>query len=273
MLDEKRKKKYKWFLRGIGALKLVTDTKEQAGVIENFYVAMRYIDDVVDGDVKPPEGYTPIQYVKEKIEFVETDRPPKDDIEKLISLSFRLGTEFGHDYHEDAKDIIGSLLFDAERRGTHTIFDEKTLHDHFYALDIKGTIKGALKVVGENMNLYEVIEPLGEAVRIYYNLRDFRDDIQAGLVNISSEDCERFHITKDTLKSGGYATHMGVHAWFIDQAKKGLALMDEYHKKKEGVTMRPATEATLKLGFERKAKSFMTAVAAGKFEKILGKAA
>ena len=49
--------------------------------------------------------------------------------------------------------------------------------------------------------------------------------------------------------------------------------MEEYHTRKQGIKFRPVTEAALKFSFERKAKSFMTDIVNGKFEKILGKAA
>ena len=268
-----RGEKYRWFLRGIAVLKHITDTPEQAEVIENFYVAMRYVDDLVDGDVKLPQGYTgPTQYVEEKINFLEANRPPKDDIEKLMALCIQLGTEFEHDYREDAKDILNCLFFDAKRRGKHEVFDEKTLHDHFYLLDIKGTIKGALEVVGEKPELYKVLEPLGEAVRIYYNLRDFNSDIAAGYINISREDCKRLDIPKHLLAAGSYRHHPGVRAWFLEQAQKGLALIEEYHRRKKDVTFGPATSATLKVGYEFNAKRFLKAVAGGDFDKILDRA-
>lgn len=266
---ERGEHKYKWFLRGISILKHLADSEEQSGVIENFYVAMRYIDDIVDGDAKLPENYkNSSQYVEDKINFIETRRPPKDDIENLLALSFRMGAEFGADFRDETKDILNSLLFDSKRRGTHEIFGEQTLHDHFYVLDIKGTIGGALRVIGENPDLYKVLEPLGEADRIYYSLRDFREDIKVGFVNISAEDCARLGITKDMLILGTYANYPGIRIWFREQAEKGLVLINEYHKRRKGVSIRPVTRATLKLAFERKAKFFMTRVAKGDFKKI-----
>lgn len=269
---ERGERKYKWFLRGIGIFKHLTDSPEQGGVIENFYVAMRYIDDVADGDIPPPPGYeNPTQYIEGKIKFVEADSAPQDDIEKLLALSFKMGSEFGHNYHEETKDILNCLLFDAKRRGKYEIFDQKTLHAHFHVLDIRGTINGTLRVVGENPDLYNTLEPLGEAVRIYYNLRDFRDDAKVGLINVSSEDCARLAIPREIFSSGKFMDHPGIRMWFQEQATKGLSLIDEYHKIRKGVSIRPVTRATLKLAFEIRAKAFMTKVARGHFEEILNK--
>ncbi len=273
--EKNKKSGYKWFLNGIQALKKVPGYKEQSIFLENFYAVMRYVDDVVDGDVKLPAGYTSaITYVEEKIKFVETkDMPPRDEIEKYIALCFKLGAEFQHDFHKETKDILSSLLFDARRRDTHETFDENTLHNHFYLLDTRGTIEGALKLFGEDPELYHVLEPLGEATRIYYNLRDFREDVAAGLVNISSGDCARLNISQDELAKNHYENHSGVYTWFKEQAKKGLGLIEEYHRKKKGVNFKPVTEVALKLAFEAKAKLFMSAVAKGKHDKVLGKVA
>ncbi|MEK7190361.1 MAG: hypothetical protein AAB661_01190 [Patescibacteria group bacterium] len=261
------------FLKGISAFKYFSD-RERGAFLENYYAAMRHIDDVVDGDVSLPEGYeSAAQYVQEKIDFIETGRLPRDEIEKILALSFKMATEFKADFKQESRDILYSLLFDAKRHGTHNVFDENTLHDHFFALDIRGTIRGDLKIFGEDPDLYQILEPLGEAVRIYYNLRDFRDDIKAGLVNISSEDCKRLNISKRELIGNYYENHPGVYAWFKEQAEKGLALIEEYHRKRKGVKFKPATEVALKLYFENKEKVFLTAVASGKFEKILVKAA
>ncbi len=273
--EKEGKSGYGWFLWGIEALKHFPGFKEQGKFLENYYAVMRQIDDVADGDAPLPEGYaTGEEYIQRKIEFLDKGGMPKDEVEGLLELSLKLGKFFGADFSEESRDMLGSLQFDARRRGTHEIFDEKTLHHNFFMLDIRGGVKGSLKIFGEDLNSYEIIKPLGEAVRIYYNLRDFKKEaIKDGLVNISKEDCIKFGITEDMLRSETCLVHPGMQAWFKEQAQEGLRLMEEYHTRKQGIKFRPVTEAALKFSFERKAKSFMTDIVNGKFEKILGKAA
>ena len=267
---EKKDKNYKPFIKGVRAFKHLPESREQGIFLENYYVALRCIDDIADGDLELPENYeSTVQYVQDKIDFIESGRLPKDEIEKLIVLSFKIGDEFGADFHQETLDILNSILFDAKRQNEHTIFDEKTLHDHFYTLDIKGGVKASLKVFGEDPNLYEILEPLGEAERIYYNLRDFKEDTEAGLVNISSEDCVRLSITQEILTSGAYENHDGIRAWFKEQAEEGLRLVDEYYNRKKGIKFKPVTKLALKFGFEAMAKRFLENVVRGNFEKIL----
>ncbi|MFA6106225.1 MAG: hypothetical protein WC745_00975 [Patescibacteria group bacterium] len=260
---------YKWFILGIKAFKVLKPKSPRGAFLENYYVAMRYIDDVADGDVPFPEGYASrTDYVLRKLDFVKGKREPEDDIERLLAVSSELAGSFGADFTEESENILKSLLFDANRRGTYQIFSEEDLAKHFFDLDIRGGVKGSLKIFGENPDYFKIIEPLGQAERIYYNLRDFNEDIGDGLINISGEDCARLGITEELLRSGQYESHPGVRTWFREQAEKGLTLMEEYKRKKK-INLRMETEIALIFAFELKAKDFMANVARGNFEGIL----
>ena len=222
---ERGKPEYKWFILGIRILRRLSGSFERSHLMENYYIAMRFVDDVADGDVPLPDGYaSSADYVQQKIDNLTARGLPKDKVDELFKLCFKLAKEAGFDISEETVDILESLLFDAKRKGTHQIFSGQELYDHFYKLDIRGVIGGALKACGESPEHFSAIQPLGEADRIYYNLRDLKEDLKAGLVNISAEDCERLDITIDTLKSRKYKNHPGVLQWCKEQAKKGLTL-------------------------------------------------
>ena len=266
---ERGKPEYKWFIMGIRAFQVLSRSSPRGQFLENYYIAMRYVDDIADGDIPVPSGSASAEeYIGKKLNYLKSGSEPVDDCEKLLSLCAKLAKAFDSDFTGETEDILGSLQFDAKRKGTHGIFSEEELKHHFFTLDIRGGIKSTLKIFNESPSNYEILQPLGEADRIYYNLRDFKEDVKAGLINISTEDCARLNITPEVLKSGQYADNAGVQTWFKEQAAQGLALIDEYHKRKSGVTLQPVTELALKLAFETKAKMFMAAVAEGNFAKI-----
>jgi hypothetical protein len=189
---------------------------------------MRYIDDVVDGDVPLPENYLNVtEYITDKIGFSMNPVNPKDQIDYLMKYCFELAEKFGADFHEETKDILTSLLFDAKRRGKLMIFSKEELNYHFHLLDIRGTIRATLKVFNDNPNKYKILEPLGIACRLQYDIEDFEADITAGYINISKEDCERFGIKKEdfTLMSSS-----GLKLWLKHHAKEGMDLISEHHK-------------------------------------------
>jgi hypothetical protein len=268
--EQEGKSGYGWFLFGIKALKAFPSLKDQSAFLVNYYAAMRRVDDIADGDAPLPEGHrSRVDYVKSKIDFIEKGGTPKDEVDGLLDLSMRLGKLFQQDFHQESVDMLSSLEFDAQRYGTYQIFDEATLRQHFFLLDIQGGVKGSLKIFGEDPTLYEVIQPLGEAVRIYYNIRDFdKEAVKDGLINISREDCDRFNISLEEIKENYYENHPGVYAWFKEQAQKGLALIEEYRKRSAGVNFMPVTRVALKFAFETKTNSFLSEVAKGNFDLI-----
>src|SRR3989344_2561751 len=233
---ERGKPEYKWFILGIRILRRLSGSFERSHLMENYYIAMRFVDDVADGDVPLPDGYaSSADYVQQKIDNLTARGLPKDKVDELFKLCFKLAKEAGFDISEETVDILESLLFDAKRKGTHQIFSGQELYDHFYKLDIRGVIGEALK---------------------------------AGLVNISAEDCERLDITIDTLKSRKYKNHPGVLQWCKEQAKKGLTLIEEYQKRKKDIHLQVLIDVALKLAFEAKAKAFMADVAQGNLKRV-----
>ena len=45
----------------------------------------------------------------------------------------------------------------------------------------------------------DFVQPLGEAIRLYYDVRDLKKEVKQGLINISNEDAERLNITREIL--------------------------------------------------------------------------
>jgi ATP-dependent protease Clp ATPase subunit len=81
-------------------------------------------------------------------------------------------------------------------------------------------------VFNDNPDKFKYLEPLGTACRYQYNIEDFEDDIAAGYVNISKEDCDRFEINLEDLRK----MSPNVKLWLQHHAEEGMALLADHHR-------------------------------------------
>ena len=221
--------KYRAFLRYLRFFKYAAFAPTRGEFLESYYVLMRFLDDIVDGDAPLPEGYlNESDYILRKIKFSKNMINPKDEVDYLILYCFELAEKFGEDFQTETEDILNSLLFDANRRGKMIIFPKKELMHHFHLLDIRGTIRATLKVFKDDPDKYELLEPLGVACRYQYDIEDIEADLAAGYVNISKEDCTQFHILEEDLIA---PLSLKIKKWMHQRAKDGLELLKEHHRR------------------------------------------
>jgi hypothetical protein len=219
--------KYRTFLWYLRAFKYAAFNPTRGEFLESYYTLMRYLDDIVDGDAPLPNGYSSeSEYLLEKIEYSKSPFYPKDEVDHLMFYCFRLAEKFDEDFQSETDDILKSLLFDAERRGKCILFTKAELANHFYLLDIRGTIRATLKVFNDDPDKYPLLEPLGTACRHQYNIEDFEADVLAGYINISKEDCNRFGIGMDDLHS----MSPKIKQWLRHHAQQGMALLAKHHQ-------------------------------------------
>ncbi len=259
-----RHSKYKWWLRALRYAPLPGNySEERKALMLMFYAAMRAIDDYVDGDRQIPGNLTPIAYVQRKLEFLRTGSKPLDEIELLIHYSINIGEILSVDVRKGGYDIVSSLLWDAQRRenflntGQLQAYPEKELHHHFDLLDIRGTIPWTLRIFGEDLEKYMYLENLGLAARKYYNLRDFEDDLKAGFVNISLEDCQRLCIDLNALQS---QHHPAIRQWFIEQAQSGIFLIADHRRNLPQAHLRWFGRLALFVMYEQSAQRYFRKV-------------
>lgn len=258
---ETRGEKYKWFLRGLKTFKYLSMSLTKGSFLESYYTYMRYIDDVVDGDAPIPKGYeNAVQYVEDKINFLKIKQNPIDSADYLFLKCIELGYKFGQDFTSESEDILNSMLFDANRYGQNIIFSKNELERHFHLLDIRGTIKATLKVFGEDPNKYNALEPLGVATRIFYNLRDYKEDINAGLINIPQEEVQRLGINPKDLEN---ILSPGVNQWFIEESQKGMKLLQEHEKNLKKTPFKLLSKATLPIVYAKPAEKYFAQVLLG----------
>lgn len=224
---ETRGWKYRAFLRYLRVFKYVAFAPTRGEFLESYYVLMRFLDDVVDGDAALPKGYLNEQdYLLEKIKFSKNPVNPKDGVDHLMLHCFKLAEKFGEEFQEETDDILSSLLFDANRRGKMIVFPKKELMHHFHLLDIRGTIKATLKIFKDDPEKYTLLGPLGIACRYQYDIEDIDTDLAAGYVNISQEECDQLNIAIEDLRD---PSSLKIKKWLYRRAKDGLQLLEEHH--------------------------------------------
>lgn len=199
--------KYKSFIRNLRRFSTAyavqsanpVESRLRGEFLETYYALMRYMDDIADRDMHPADC-SPADYIRQKISFMKSGQEPEDICDKIIMQCRELASGFGEDFEQETEEILGSLLFDAERYGTMSAFPEKELLGNFYSMDTGGTIKAALKVFGEDPSKYHELKDLGRSARIHYTLRDLPDDLDKGFLNITKEDISGHGICADDLE-------------------------------------------------------------------------
>jgi hypothetical protein len=223
-----RSRKYRTFLRYLRLFKYVAFAPKRGEFLESYYTLMRYLDDIVDGDSPLPEGYKDASsYIRQKIAFSVDPGIPTDDADFMMAYCYDVATRFGAEFSAETSDILTSLLFDANRRGSLEVFPKKVLYHHFHLLDIRGTIRATLKLFRDNPEKYNLLQPLGSACRFQYDLEDFESDIAAGYVNIPEEECLQFNIRKEDLAN---LQSEPVRQWLQHHAREGMELMAEHRR-------------------------------------------
>jgi len=245
---ETRGWKYRAFLRYLRLFKYAAFAPTRGKFLEAYYILMRYLDDIVDGDVPLPPGYdSAAEYMKEKIDFSKSPISPKDEVESLMVFCFELAKKFRADFTHETEDILSSLLFDAKRKDKLIVFPATVLNHHFHKLDIRGTVRATLKIFKEDPEKYEILEPLGMASRFQYDIEDIDTDLAAGYVNISEEDCREMGISEDDLRNPDAPS---IRRWLKKHALEGMELLEEHHKRLPSGKFSLISRATFPLVYE-----------------------
>jgi len=225
---ETRGWKYRAFLRQLKLFRYLAFAPKRGEFLESYYTLMRYIDDVVDGDIKLSDKYSSEEeYILEKIVFSKKLKNPSDEVDYLMVYCFEVAKSFGADFSAETKDILESLLFDAKRKEKWIVFPKEELIYHFHLLDIRGTIRATLKVFNDDPNKYTVLEPLGTACRHQYDIEDIETDLAAGYVNICKEECERFGIKEEDFH---IVNSQKINSWLKFHAEEGIFLLKKHRE-------------------------------------------
>jgi phytoene/squalene synthetase len=153
--------------------------------------------------------------------------------------------------------MLSSILFDAERREEGRAITQAERAHNLFRLDIQGTIGGMLKINREDPDAYVLLEPLGTATRIYYDLRDHGTDVKQGFLNIPLNEWDRLGITRANI---GNTTAPGVQQWFREEAERGLDLLAQHQQNLRAAKFRPLTRLALHVQYERPTRRHLEGV-------------
>jgi hypothetical protein len=260
---------------------------ERGEFLESFYMAMRWIDDVVDGDHPLPEGVeNRVVYAVDRQAFAKNPQNPTDPADFILAYAYEMGKRFGQDFRPEAEAIIGSMLFDARRAedfgrdGTYQIFPAAELGHYFHELDITGTVRGMLKVYAEDRMRGRSTEealaakekalwPLSMATRIYYDIRDIIPDLRQGFVNLTKEEYDGFGLDSSTLAAAAQgAISSELDFWRYAKAQEGQRLLSEHKASIRGQGFGLVSRLTFPVVYIRGARECFDQVCTGKYPSL-----
>lgn len=123
MKEQFKRKNFKYRIFFIGLLleKYIfkIDNYDKRGLLlRNYYFLMRYLDDIIDGDIIINNYKTiddRINYLEEKLNIFIYKKTPKDNVDKMIYECHLLAHNIGFSLENETKSIINSLIFDGNR--------------------------------------------------------------------------------------------------------------------------------------------------------------
>ncbi|TAL54984.1 MAG: hypothetical protein EPN86_03605 [Nanoarchaeota archaeon] len=288
-LKKERGEKYSRLIRGLSLAAIpltfqthgnIIEARRRARLLTNFYVLMRSVDDVVDGDLPRPEGVASLaDYVRQRIGVVKGN-PPSDNADYLYYYCQSLAGKLGFTIDKETISIYESLLFDAQRRDWASVheelrfYTEHELSEYFHLRDIQGTISGMLKVFGDDPRKAKSLEYAGMADRVKLTLLDLPQDIAAGLVNIPSEEIVAYKITENDLQDAALLETRLLNGeafmqlpdtiahWALNQAKFGRNALDFQDEMLKGSSFRTIGKLLLKYLYMRPSRKYFDEVIA-----------
>lgn len=236
----------------------------------NFF--FRLVDDIADDDRPLPVVYkTKEEYLQRRKDvlgklYAENIYVSGDEEDVLVVDWMRREKRLGINLGDEALAILDSIIFDEERSRSHKILTQVELNRYFQMLDV-ACLSGSLKVAGETCNPQELAD-LAMAVRIMFNLRDFPEDYQRGVINIPREDLDRYGI--DLAYCDGKTTideliaYPVMREWYGDQINSGLQFLQKGKEAKKRLRLKIETRAGLWLNFERPVEATL-----GRYQRLL----
>lgn len=243
-------------------------------ILNKIYLACRCVDDVIDGD--SPKSLSPELlklYGTTAESHLRNESWDHNFVpDKYFAEAMELCRKISIDIKTQVLEIIISMKFDAERRATfletgkRSPVSEEELRNHYYQLDISGTV-GAMLILLDEKDSEEnrrFIQPLGELMRIYYDVRDLKKEIIQGVVNISREEANQFNITPEQLQNWALSSTDLEHApseillWAREKMKEAESLLETFQKNLEISGFKPLTKMFFEKQYIRHYKAFKT---------------
>lgn len=271
--DPEKGSSYRLFLLSLQLFRYMPFIKNPAlkgEFLELFYLAMRIFDDMVDGDA--PHKLPPAERVRLGENILQAvqrqDFSADNPVLAFYVQAQQIGQKLGMDITTRAGEIMRSILFDAKRiahqeqTGQMKVCSQEELQQHFFDLDIAGTIGLTLPLFDspDVERDLQLLIPLGQATRTHYNVRDLQADIKAGLCNISREEMKFLHISPRDLEAVKSAVHIqayppSVRQWVMSQIQQGRKLLGRHDDQMKNASFPRFTRFVLWQTYQRPAEN------------------
>jgi len=203
-----------------------------ASVLRSCYFWFRYVDDIVDHDLKCQESIEEFsQSRKELLENIHDEaklsKLKLKQIDWLIIDVYYACLKLGYDNQTSMLTLYEALEYDIIRTVENkTYYTKAEIKEYFDKLDIPSVLM-TFQFINEKAVTVDDLAALIDATRTRYNLRDFIQDLLVGIVNIPLEEIEQYGIDiKQCLLANDLTEALRYEPfklWFKDQ----LAYIEE----------------------------------------------
>jgi hypothetical protein len=175
-----------------------------ASVLRSCYFWFRYVDDVIDQDLKYKNDIKQFSHLKKTLlknihspALISTMELEK--IDQLIIDVYYSCLKLGQDNQLLMLTLFEALEYDLIRTETKQMYyTQAEIRQYFDKLDIP-SVGMTLQFINEKAITVQDLQALIDATRTHYNLRDFIKDLSVGIVNISIEEIEQYGIDMNKI--------------------------------------------------------------------------
>ena len=229
---------YPWhlFKYFVGVLIGLLLLKWRARIILSGYSWFRRVDDIMDRDSKPPQGFSRESYLAQKQEVIVSFPYLGDCSTSLLTEDLLLvhllreSDRYGVDVVKEIINLWSIMCWDNERRSRKTPASREEMIHYATLQDI--SIFGIfIKVLNENEDVQRFCEMSGLSTGIGTRidwLVDLADDLQKGVVNIPVEALTEYGLELSKLLAckswEEFRTVPGFQSWYAEEIRTLRAL-------------------------------------------------
>lgn len=179
--------------------KLVSPTIRDIYYLAAAYSYMRHLDDIVDESGLPPLEIQGILAREKRLIldlYAERQITPRNEYEKLLADFVKYDLECGTPLRDAFLETLDTLFFDVRRVGRLCTCEQLDAYTRRMASSFVRFMLHFLKIPDV---AYEELIRVSTAACQAYMLRDLREDLKRGLVNIDIESIRKYGINLDNI--------------------------------------------------------------------------
>ncbi len=210
-------------------------------VLRTGFCLLQHADDLLDGD-RPCER-EPLEAVDELIAAIESGRFGETDRMRLAeAFAADLRGGGGEPALAIAVELLRTMQRDRRRVLERTLLDRRALLEHHRATFTR-SLDLMLLAAGSDLRSADAPE-LADALGWCSTMRDLREDLEAGLVNVPREVIEAARAEGcSSLDHDELVATAAVRAWLVEELARAGRLLDAADRRLEGLRGRRGARA------------------------------